>query len=225
MLVSLLLGTVIAVGSLVAMRGRLATETLTAQPLNVSTVLVACLDPLAILLEIVTIVLIVWDSGQVGNPHRRLAWTAAVLFILWGLANFGLFLPLSFLGMRRGSLPLFKAGQMIKAGAALFQYSIPFLLAIGLSDRLPRTLLWLALILTVVGNFGVVTLPIAGMRLTAVESLGQTMYAPQFSVDYTTGWYPVLLALGYAGGALYLLAYAALAWGTWNLVRAGRTLT
>jgi hypothetical protein len=73
MSISFLLGTIIAVGSLVSLGGKLDTERLTATPLSVPTILVSCLDPLAILLEIVAIVLIVIDGKQVGNPHRRLA--------------------------------------------------------------------------------------------------------------------------------------------------------
>lgn len=220
MSIAFLLGTVIAAGSLVAMRGRLDTEALTAQPLSVPILLVSCLDPFAILLEIVAVVLIVMDSSQVGKLHRRLAWAAAILYVVWAVLNLGVFLPLSFIGMRRGSLALAKAGQMVKAGAALFKYAIPFLLAYGLSRRLPRTLLWLALALTAIGNFGVVVLPIAGMELEAIESLGQAMYAPRFNVDYTSGAYPVLLGLGYTGGALYMLAYVLLTLRTFRMARA-----
>jgi len=173
--------------------------------------LVICLDPFAILLEIVAIVLIVMDSKQVGNPHHRLAWTAAIFFAIWGVLNLGVFLPLSFVGMRRGSLVLVKIGQMVKAGAALLQYAIPFLLVYGLSRKAPRVLLWLALILTVVGNFGVVVLPITGIELEAIEAAGQELYTPQFSVDYTSGLYPILLGMGYIGGALYMTAYGFLA--------------
>lgn len=211
MSISFLLGTIIAVGSLVSMGGRLNTARLTAAPLSVPTVLVSCLDPLAILLEIVAIVLIVMDSKQVGNPHHRLAWTAAIFFAAWGVLNVGVFLPLSYTGMRRGSLALVKMAQMVKAGAALLQYAIPFLLAYGLSRKAPRALLWLALILTVVGNFAVVVLPITAIELEAIEAAGQELYAPQFSVDYTTGLYPILLGMGYMGGVLYLLAYGFLA--------------
>jgi hypothetical protein len=221
MLVSFLFGTAIAVGSLTAMGGRLDTAALAAQPLSVPTLLVTCLDPFAILLEIAAIILIVVDSRRFGAMHHRLAWTAAVFFVLWAIANLGAFLPLSFLGMRRGSLSLVKTAQMVKAGAALLQYSIPFLLAFGLTRRAPRVLLWLALALTMIGNFGVVALPIGGIQLQPVESIGQTMYVPHFDVDYTAGAYPVLLALGYIGGVLYMLVYAYLTWQTWKAVDAG----
>ncbi|MDY7040502.1 MAG: hypothetical protein SVX38_06535, partial [Chloroflexota bacterium] len=105
-------------------------------------------------------------------------------------------------------------------GAALLQYVIPFLLVFGLSRKTPRVLLWLALIMTIVGNFGVVALPIAGIQLKPVESYGQTTYIPQFDVDYTAGPYPMLLAIGYIGGVLYMLVYALLAWQRWKQVRA-----
>jgi len=211
MSLSFLLGTVIAVGSLVSMGGKLDTESLTAVPLRLPTILVSCLDPLAILLEIVAIVLIVMDSKKVGNPHRRLAWTAAIFFVIWGVLNLGVFLPLSFVGMQRGSLELVRIGQMVKAGAALLQYAIPFLLVYGVSRKVPRVLLWLALALTIVGNFGVVALPIGSIRLEAVKTGGQELYVPKFSVDYTTGPYPFLLGIGYIGGALYMIAYGCLA--------------
>jgi hypothetical protein len=223
MLLSFLFGTVIALGSLTAMRGRLDTAALTAQPFNVPTLLVTCLDPLAILLEIVAIILIVMDSRQFGGLHRRLTWTAAIFFVIWAIANLGAFLPLSFLGMRGGSVSMIKVAQMVKAGAAVLQYSIPFLLAFGLTREAPRVLLWLALALTVVGNFGVVTLPIGEIQLQPVESLGQTMYVPHFNIDYTAGLYPILLALGYIGGVLYMLVYAFLTRQTWKEVRASPT--
>jgi hypothetical protein len=34
----------------------------------------------------------------------------------------------------------------------------------------------------------------------------------QFSVDYTGGFYPLLLTMGYIGGTLYLAVYLYLAW-------------
>lgn len=221
--VSFLLGTIIAVGSLVSMGGRLDTERLAAAPLSVPTVLVSCLDPLAIVLEIVAIVLIVIDSRQVGNPHRRLARTAAIFFVLWGLLNLGIFLPLSFAGMQRGSLALVRTGQMVKAGAALLQYAIPFLLVYGLSGRGLRGLLWLALLLTVVGNFAVVVLPMGSIELATIEAAGQALYVPRFSVDYTSGVYPVLLGMGYIGGVLYMIAYGYLAARLFRSTATGRS--
>jgi len=218
MVISFLLGTIIAVGSLTSMGGRLDMARLTATPLSVSTVLVSCLDPPAILLEIAAIILLLTDSRQVGRAHHRLVWIATIFFVVWALANLVVFLPLAFLGMQRGSVSMVKAAQMVKAGAAVLQYSIPFLLAFSLTRRAPRVLLWLALALTVVGNLAVVTLPIAGIQLRAVQLSGQILYVPQFDVDYTAGPYPILLASGYMGGALYMLAYALVAWQTWKEV-------
>jgi hypothetical protein len=215
MSVSFLLSAALALGSLTLMEGRLDAASLD-QPFSVVALLVACLDPFAILLEIAAIVLIVWDSRLVGELHRRLAWAAVGCFVLWVVANVGGFLPLTLIGLRRGSLGLVKEGQMIKAGAALLQYTVPFLLAFGLTQGWWRALMWLALALTVIGNFGVVVSPISGMWLEPIEVPGMEMYAPRFDVDYTTGAYPVLLGLGYAGTALYLVAYVALAWRVWR---------
>jgi hypothetical protein len=211
MTVSFLLGTIIAAGSLVSMGGRLDTAHFATTSLSVPVILVSCLDPLAILLEIAAVVLIVLDSRKVGHLHQRLAWIAAACFVLWAVLNLGGFVPLSFVGMRRGSLALVKTAQGVKAGAALLQYALPFLLVYGLSDKAPRVLLWLALILTVAGNFGTVVLPIRGLELEAIEAAGQALYVPRFDVDYTRGAYPILLGMGYTGGALYMVAYALLA--------------
>ena len=216
MSISFLSGTIIALGSLIAMRGRLSTTTLVGQPFSIPTLLVSCLDPIAILLEIVAIVLIVMDSRRVGRVHRLLAWTAALLFALWAVANWGGFVPLSYLGMRRGQVSMVRLAQMIKAGAAVLQYLIPFFLVFGLTRRASRVALWCAAVLTTVGNFGAITLPIGGITLLPVESFGQTMYVPQFDIDYTSGPYPVLLALGYVGGVLYILVYVFLMWRIWK---------
>ena len=216
MLACLLLGTAIAGGSLIATKGHLSTAEMAAQPFSAPTVLVTCLDPPAILLEIAAIVLIVLDSRQIGSKHRRLAWSAAILFALWAMANLGGFLPLSFLGMQRDSLPMVKAGLMVKAGAAVLQYVVPFLLAFGLSRKPVRILLCLALILTVIGNFGIVALPIVGIRLEPIEGPGRTMYVPHYDIEYTTGPYPILLTMSFVGGTLYMLAYTLLTWQSWK---------
>jgi hypothetical protein len=121
--------------------------------------------------------------------------------------------------MRRGSLVLAKAGQWVKAGAALLQYAVPFLMVFGLTRKWSRALLWLALTLTVIGNFGTVVLPIAEIELEPISLPGQTMYVPRFEVDYTAGVYPFLLGMGYTGGILYLVVYAFLAWHTWRANR------
>jgi hypothetical protein len=217
MSVSLLLGIIVALGSLVAMGAQLDSKALTA--ISVPTLLVTCLDPLAILLEIIALILIILDSRQVGELHRRLAWTAATFFVIWGVANIGGFVPLSFVGMRRGSLALVKAGQWIKVGAAVLQYLVPFLLVFGLTRKWSRVLLCLALVLTAAGNFLLVALPIRGIELESVDLPGQTMCVPRIDVDYRTGVYPLLLGVGHAGGLLYLAVYVFLAWDAWRANR------
>jgi hypothetical protein len=217
MSVSLLLGIIVALGSLAAMGARLGSTALTT--VSVPTLLIMCLDPPAILLEIAAIVLIVVGSRRVGGLHRRLTWTAAILFVVWGVANVGGFVPLSFVGLRRGSLALVKAGQWVKVGAAVLQYLMPFLLVFGLTRKWSRVLLCLALALMAAGNFLLVALPIRGIELESVGLPGQTMYVPRIEVDYRTGVYPLLLGMGHAGGLLYLAVYAFLAWDTWRANR------
>jgi hypothetical protein len=114
--------------------------------------------------------------------------------------------------MLQGSLSLVQGAQIVKAAAAVLQYGIPFLLVYALSRATPRVLLWLALILTIVGNLGVVVLPIGEIELVAIDAASQELYAPQFTVDYTRGAYPVLLGMGYLGGVvLYAVVYDLLA--------------
>jgi hypothetical protein len=144
---------------------------------------------------------------------------AAPFLGLWAVANLGGFLPLSFVGMQRGSLTLVKAGQWVKMLAALLQYSIPFLLVVGLTWGWTRTLLWLALTLTVAGNLGTVAQAVSDTELELVETAGQALHVPRFQTDYRTGLRPFLLALGYIGGALYMVVYAFLAWQTWRMNR------
>ena len=212
---SLALGTVISVGSLIASRGQLDSDALTRQPLSVPTLLVSCLDPLAILLEIAAIVLIVRDRRQFGDAHRCLARTAAGLYIAWAAANLLGFLPLSFVGARSGSLPVALAGQWVKAVAGLLAYAVPAVLAFGLSGRVVRVGLCLGLLLSAVGGLGTVGMTIGHFRLQPVTAAGQTLYVAKLSVDYTAGLYPALLATSYAGGALYLLGYIYLARRAW----------
>lgn len=219
MLVSFVLGTVIAGGSLIALGGRVDTAEMVTAKFALPTALVTCLDPLAILLEIAAIVLLVRSSGPSGSAQRRLAIAAAVCFGLWALLNLGGFLPLSFLGMRQGSLALVRAAQWVKASAALLQYAVPLLLVLRLGGRPLRALLWLALALTVVGNFTMVTWPISSIQLEPVDAGGWMVYTPRFEVDYRAGLYPYLLGMSWAGGVLYMLAYGLLAWGHWRRLR------
>ena len=210
MLASFVMGMIVAVGWLVSMRGVLDTDTVGASPLGLPTILVSLLTPWAIIFEVVAVVLILLDSRLVGGLHRRLALTALWFLIAWGVMNIGGFLPLTFMAVQRGSLGMLRAGQIVKAVAAIFQYAIPFLLVFGIALPRTRKLLWVALILTVVGNFATVILGGTAMELQAVETSGAISYVPKLVVDYTKGLYPVLLTLGYAGGLVYIVAYVSL---------------
>jgi hypothetical protein len=211
MCLSLLLGAAIALGSLISTGGRLNTRDLAANPMNVPTRLVSCLDPLAILLEIAAIILVVSRARQYGTLHHRLAWTAAILYVLWAAANFLGFLPLSLLSAQNGSLHMALAGQWIKAGAALLAYTVPALLVWGLGNRTTRAVTAAGWLVSAIGNFGTLATTIPSIALEPVAVGDRITYAVQFSVDYAGGMYPLLLAMGYIGGALYLAVYLHLA--------------
>jgi hypothetical protein len=221
MALSLVFGAVVALGSLTAMRGKLDTDMLTRQPFSIPTILVSCLDPLAILLEIAAIVLIVLDSRQFGVLQHRLAWAAAILYLVWAAANLLGFLPLSLLSAQNGSRSLALTGQWIKAISALLAFAVPALLAFGLSRKVMRVGLVLGWLLSAIGGFGSVAMAISHLRLEAIRAAGQTLYVAKFNVDYTTGVYPALLVASHVGGLLYLMVYAYLARKMWLRVRAG----
>ena len=216
MSISLLCGTIISLGSLVAMRGQLNSELLSQRPFSLPSLLVTCLDPLAVLMEIGALVLIVRDSRRFGASHRRLAWAAMGLYIAWAAANLFGFLPLSFMSALNGSRSLALAGQWVKALAALLAYLVPLLLVFGLSPRPWRIALGLGLFLSVIGSFGVIALSIAHLQLAPIAAAGQTLYVARFSIDYTKGLFPTLLVAGHLGGALYLVVYARLLWMAWQ---------
>ncbi len=210
MLTSFVMGMIVAVGWLLSMGGILDTDAMGASPLGVPTILVSLLTPWAIIFEVVAVVLVLLDSRLVGGLHRRLALTALWFLIAWGVMNVGGFLPLTFMAVQRGSLGMLRAGQIVKAVAAIFQYAIPFLLVFGIALPRTRKLLWIALVLTLVGNFATVIMGGTAMELQALETPGAVSYVPRLVVDYTKGIYPVLLALGYAGGLAYIVAYVSL---------------
>ncbi|MFL7808034.1 MAG: hypothetical protein AB8I80_05365 [Anaerolineae bacterium] len=212
MCLSLLLGTAIALGSLISVKGQLNTADLVANPLSVPTLLVSCLDPLAILLEIAAIVLVVSQARRYGTLHHRLAWTAAILYLLWAAANLLGFLPLSLRSAQTGSLHMALTGQWIKAGAALLAYTVPALLVLGLGNRTTRAVTAAGWLISAIGNFGTVATTIPAIALEPVVSGDRVIYAVQFSVDYAGGFYPLLLTMGYIGGTLYLAVYLYLAW-------------
>ncbi len=211
MVVSLLLSSIVAFGALLATGGPLSAGSVLASPLSAPTLLVALFVPWAILLEILAIVFVLRDSRKVGETHRRLAIGALALFVLWAAANLGGFLPVTFGALRSGSLVMARAGQMIKACAALLQYAVPLLLVVGLASRATRWMLWTAMIASSIGSFGAVALAINGMTLAPPVPGGVNMWLPRFEVDYTQGWFPALLGLGYAGAFLYVAAYTLIA--------------
>jgi hypothetical protein len=212
MTLSLVFGWIIALGSLLATRGQLDTKALTSQAFNLPTILVSCLDPMSILLEIAAIVLILRDSRQFGTLHRRLAWIAAIVYILWATANLLGFLPLSFISAMNGSRSMALTGQWIKALSALLAFLVPVLLVFGISSRALRAILGFGWLFSAMGGFGGIAISLSNFQLEAINTAGQTMYVTKLNVDYTQGLYPTLLMIGYIGGLLYLLVYAYLAW-------------
>jgi hypothetical protein len=224
MTISLVLGTLIASGSLIALGGRLSSEALTAAPLGIPTLLVTCLDPLAIALEIAAIVLIVRGRKLFGPTQQRLAVLAAALYVLWAGANLFGFLPLSLLSWQNGSLPTALLGQWIKAAAALLAYAVPALLVFGMSRPAQRWLLVLGFVLSAVGSFGSVALAIGQMTLIRQEVSGSVLYVASFDVDYTQFPFPLLLVASYVGGLLYLGVYGWLAIGARSVLARGQNL-
>jgi len=210
MLLSMILSEVISLSSLVPTGGRLTSENI-ASPFSIATILVSLLEPVALILEIIAIVLIASDSKRStgASIHRRLTFTAGALLIAWAALNFVVYLPLSLLGMKTGSLQLVRLALAVKVAAALFQYSIPFLLVYGIArNGKTRLALWAALIATIVGGLGVVATPIANVRLELVAVSDNRFYVPRYEIDYTSWPYPAFLALSQSGGILYILVYA-----------------
>ena len=210
MLVSFGLSAIVGLGSLLSTGGNIDTSVMSKATLAVPTLLVSLLTPLALILEIVAIVLIVRGSKYAGRTQRRMALLALWFFIAWAAANVFGFLPLTFFALKSGSLGVLRAGQGTKAVAALLQYAVPFLLVFRLTRGWARLTLWLGLVLTVVGNFATVALGASAMSLRAVSEPTIVSHVPTFAVDYTTGLYPLLLAMGYAGGLLYIASYLSL---------------
>ncbi|MCL4560870.1 MAG: hypothetical protein M1281_09680 [Chloroflexi bacterium] len=211
MVISLVFGTIIASGSLIALGGKLNSEALTNQPLGIPTVLVSCLDPLAIALEIAAIVLIVRGRKLFSGLHQRLVVLAGALYLLWGAANLFGFLPLSLISSWNGSLQTALTGQWIKAAAGLLAYAVPALLIFGMSQPAQCWLLGLGFVLTAAGSFGSVALTIGQLTLIPQSIGSQVMYVASFNANYTQFPFPLLLASSYLGGLLYLFVYAWLA--------------
>ena len=170
------------------------------------------------------VVLIVLDSRQFGVLQHRLAWAAAILYCVWAVANLFGFLPLSLLSAQNGSLSLALTGQWIKAISALLAFAVPALLVVGLSPKAMRVGLGLGWLLSAIGGFGSVAMAISHLQLEPISAAGQTLYVAKFSVDYTAGVYPALLAASHVGGLLYLVVYVYLARKLWLQVRAAQVV-
>ena len=220
MVFSLVCGTMISLGSFIAMGGQLDSDVLGSSPLSIPTLLVSCLDPLAIVLEIAAILLIQRNRSQFGALHQRLASAALILYIIWAAANLLGFLPLSLISARSGSITVALAGQWIKAFSALLAISVPVLLIYGLGSRSQRTVLVIGLLLSAIGSFGTIAMSLKNFQLQPTMVAERTLYVAKLSVDYTTGAYPVLLALSHLGGFVYLFVYGYLAWQTLQNARA-----
>lgn len=160
------------------------------------------------------------DRRQFGTLHRRLAWAAAILYLVWAAANLFGFLPLSFLSTQNGSLSLALAGQWIKAASALLAFAVPALLVFGLSPRALRVGLGLGWLLSAIGGFGSIATAISHFQLTPITAAGRTLYVAKFAVDYTAGAYPALLTASHIGGLLYLVLYLYLVRRMWLRTRA-----
>lgn len=210
MILSLLLGTVISSGSMIALGGKLNSSAITGQLLSIPTLLVSCLDPLAILLEIAALFLI-FRGRKAGSPLQRRTATAAVCcYLLWAAGNLFGFLPLAILSTQNGSLSTALTGQWIKISSALLAYAVPALLVFGLSQPAQRWLL-LGFFFTAVGSFGSVALTIQHMTLVPQEANGILLYVASINVDYTQFPFPLLQIASYLGGLIYMSVYAWLA--------------
>jgi hypothetical protein len=211
MILSLLLGTVISSGSMIALGGKLNSSAITGQPLSIPTRLVSCLDPLAILLEIAALFLI-FRGRKAGSPLQQRTATAAVCcYLLWAAGNLFGFLPLAVLSTQNGSLSTALAGQWIKVSSALLAYAVPALLVFGLSQPAQRWLLLVGFFLTAVGSFGSVALTIQHMTLVPQEANGVLLYVASINVDYTQFPFPLLQIASFLGGLIYMSVYAWLA--------------
>ena len=206
MIICMLLGFTIAMGSLISMGGELRTEAL--PPLSIPTILVSILDPLAIVLEFVAVIMIFVEARKMGGVHRKLTSLSLCFLIAWLVLNFGVFTPISLMGLTSGSLSLVRIALAVKSSAAILQYIIPLTLIYGLASVREKKLLLPAAALTTTGNFLLILLPIWSVRLTLTRLAGMMLiYRPVIEVNYLSQPYLTLLLMGYIGGILYMTAY------------------
>ena len=206
MIICMLLGFTIAIGSLASMGGELRTEALS--PLSAPTILVSILDPLAIVLEFAAVIMIFVEARKMGGAHRKLTSLSLCFLVAWLVLNFGVFVPASFVGLASGSLSLVRVALAVKSSAAILQYIIPLTLIYGLASLREKKLLLPAAALTTAGNFLLTLLPIWSVKLTLTRLAGMMLvYRPVVEVNYLSQPYLTLLLMGYVGGILYMTAY------------------
>ena len=209
MIICMILSLVIGIGSLISTGARLRSELITA--FSTPTLLVTLLDPIAMALEFIAVILIFIESRRVGGLHRTLASLALGFLITWLILNFGAFLPTSFMGLLTGSIEAVRLGLIIKSSAAILQYLIPLFLIYGIAEPHERRILIPASTLTVAGNFLLTLLPIWSVKMIPTSLAGEArIYRPLIEVNYLSQPYLTLLIVGYLGGILYLVAYISL---------------
>ena len=206
MIICMILGLVIGIGSLISTGARLRSELITA--FSAPTLLVTLLDPIAMALEFIAVILVFAESRRMGGLHRTLASLALGFLIAWLILNFGAFLPTSLMGLLTGSVEAVRLGLVIKSSAAILQYLVPLLLIYGIAETSERRILIPASILTVAGNFLLTLLPIWSVKIVPTSLAdGEQIYKPLIEVNYLSQPYLTLLIIGYLGGILYLIAY------------------
>jgi len=206
MIICMILGLVIGIGSLISTGARLRSELITA--FSAPTLLVTLLDPIAMALEFIAVILVFAESRRMGGLHRTLASLALGFLIAWLILNFGAFLPTSLMGLLTGSVEAVRLGLVIKSSAAILQYLVPLLLIYGIAETSERRILIPASTLTVAGNFLLTLLPIWSVKIIPTSLAGRAqMYRPLIEVNYLSQPYLTLLIIGYLGGILYLIAY------------------
>ena len=206
MIICMILGFVIGIGSLISTGAQLRSELITA--FSTPTLLITFLDPIAMALDFIAVILIFAESRSMGGLHRTLASLALGFLIAWLTLNFGAFLPTSLTGLLTGSVEAVRLGLIIKSSAAILQYLIPLFLIYGVAEPLERRILIPASTLTVAGNFLLTFLPIWSVKIVPISLAdGARIYRPLIEVNYLSQPYLTLLIIGYFGGILYLTAY------------------
>ena len=206
MIICMILSLVIGIGSLISTGARLRSELITA--FSAPTLLITFLDPIAMALEFIAVILVFAESRRMGGLHRTLASLALGFLIAWLILNFGAFLPTSIMGLLTGSVEAVRLGLIIKSSAAILQYLIPLFLIYGVAEPLERRILIPASTLTVAGNFLLTFLPIWSVKIIPTSLAGEArIYRPLIEVNYLSQPYLTLLIIGYLGGILYLTVY------------------